>query len=165
MPRLLVNRLKPDSISQFRAAAHLRHKEASHLANSGHGAAAIYLWGYVGEMILKASWFKLIGLSQDQTVFHHDLRDAVSQAQAYGIQWSGNLHHLPHWAELLVRHRIHLGRGYSPSAFGAEVEEHTQRIYQRWRETLRYKMNRPYPSEIRTVGESAHWLLSNSLRL
>lgn len=135
------------------------------MANSGHGAAAIYLWGYIGEMILKAAWFELIGFPQDRTITTRDLHDAADQAKAYGIQTFGNLHHLPHWAELLVQHRIHLGRGYSLPALGAEVEEHSQRIYQRWRETLRYKTNRPYASEVRAVRESAQWLLANSLRL
>ena len=136
------------------------------MANSGHGAAAIYLWGYVGEMTLKAGWFRLIGFAEHQTIRTSDLQNAVSTAQSHGIAWPGkNLHSLSHWAELLVQHRIQLGRAYSPPAFGVEVVEHSQRIYQHWRETLRYKINRPYASEVRAVRESAQWLLANSLRL
>jgi hypothetical protein len=130
LPRLLVNRLKRDSISQFRSAAHLRNREASHLADSGHGAAAIYLWGYAAEMVLKAGWFQLIGFPKDRLIAREDLHSAVERAKDLAIQFV-NLHDLFHWAQLLVEHRIDLGCAYSPPTFADEVVNHSNRVYQR----------------------------------
>ena len=168
MPKLLVDRLAPDSIAEFRAAARIRNEDAWVLARSGRGLAAVYLWGYVAEMILKASWFSLIGFPERRAISPADLRSAVTLGRIqYGIQWpgAGRLHAVLNWADLLVQHRIALGRPYPSPRFRTQVLAHSQQLYTRWRETMRYKKNRAYPSEVRVVAQSSHWLLSNSLRL
>ena len=168
MPRLLVDRFAPDTINQFRAAARIREEDALRLAGSGRGTAAVYLWGYAAEMTLKAAWFALIGYPDDKEILPKNLHSAVKTAQvAHQIQWpqKGRLHAVHHWALLLTRHRMTLGCGYSDPMFGAAVVDHSQRIYKRWRETLRYKRNEAYSFEIRTVAESTRWLVSHSLHL
>lgn len=166
LPKLLANRLGDDTIAQFRAAARMRHEDARQLANSGRATAAVYLWGYAAEMTLKAAWFSLLGTPNNDPILRKDLYAARDMAKrTYGISWTGGLHDLLHWAELLVQHRIVLGRRYSDSRFEMEVVSRSRQIYERWRETLRYTTNRPYPAELRVVSESARWLLSNALRL
>jgi hypothetical protein len=164
MPRLLVERFADDSINQFRMAAYIRNQDAQQLNVAAHHAAAVYLWGYVAEMTLKAAWFQLIGFRPDQPITVRDMHSARGLAGQYGISWPGNLHALDAWARLLVEHRIRLGSGYSPR-FCNEVLVHSRRVYARWRETLRYKKNRAYPAEARTVAQSAQWLLYHSDRL
>lgn len=101
MPKLLVERFTDDSVAQFRAAAHVRNEDAWRLATSGRGAAAIYLWGYVAEMTVKAAWFDLIGFPESKAISISDLRSAVRLATGnYRISWQGNLHNIFHWAEL-----------------------------------------------------------------
>jgi len=168
MPRLLVNRFVPDSIVQFRATAAIRNEDAWQLARAGRRTAAIYLWGYAAEMTLKAAWFALIRHPEHSPILAKDLRTAVQVAQNnYGIVWptQGRLHAVLHWAELLLQHRIALRGGYPDPAFGVAVVEHSHRIYDRWREVIRYKKNTAYPSEVRAVAQSTHWLLSNALDL
>ncbi len=166
LPKLLVNRLGDDTITEFRAAAQIRNEDARQLADSGRTTAAVYLWGYAAEMTLKAAWFSLLGTPSNTPIPRKDLHAAMDMAKrTYGIQWKGGLHNLLHWAELLVEHRIGLGRRYPDRRFEIEVVSRSRQIYERWRETLRYKTNRPYPAELRVVSESAVWLLSNALRL
>lgn len=166
MPKLLIHRFAEDSISQFRIAARIRNEDAWRLASAGRCAAAIYLWGYVSEMTLKAAWFALIGFPESRSISPSDLRSARMMAVGtYGIPWAGNLHAVCHWAHLIITHRIALGHSYFDPGFHIQVIEHSQRVYERWRETLRYKKNRAYPFEVRVVSESAEWLLLNSPRL
>jgi hypothetical protein len=134
------------------------------LAAQGHGTAAVYLWGYVAEMTLKAAWFTLLGFPETRTITFQDLHSAVQLARNYGIAWPGrNFHALSHWAQLLVQHRIVVKGGYPDPQFGASVQEHCDRIYDRWQETLRYKRNRAYVFEVQAVADSTEWLLSNRL--
>ncbi len=165
MPKLLADRLADDSIYRFRAAASLRNQEASVLASSGRDAAAVYLSGYVAEMTLKAAWFALVGFDENARIAPSDLRAAVKLAQSnYGITFP-NLHGVWHWALLLSQHRMALGQAYVDPAFGLEMVEHSRRVYARWRETLRYKTNRPYRLEVDTVRDSTQWLLDRAVEL
>ncbi|OHB69676.1 MAG: hypothetical protein A2V70_16355 [Planctomycetes bacterium RBG_13_63_9] len=166
MPKLLVNRFTDDSVGQFRVAAHIRNEDAWHLATSGRGAAAIYLWGYAAEMTVKAAWFDLIGFPESKTISTSDLRKAIEVAKNdYGISWRHGLHNIVHWAELLIEHRIHLGQSYPNPCFGSEVVKNCLRVHERWRVILRYKKNQAYPFEVHAVAVSTQWLLSNALRL
>ena len=166
MPKLLVNRFTDDSVGQFRVAAHIRNEDAWHLATSGRGAAAIYLWGYAAEMTVKAAWFDLIGFPESKTISTLDLNMAIKLAKdRHGIPWQHGLHNIFHWAELLIQHRIALGQSYPDPRFGSQVLENCRRVYERWRVILRYKKNQAYPFEVHAVAVSTQWLLSNALRL
>jgi hypothetical protein len=162
---LLVARFAPDSIAQFFAAARVRDVDAQQLALAGRGTAAIYLWGYAAEMTLKGAWFALIGFAEDQVISSADLGSAEKQANGYLIQWpkAGRWHAIFAWAQLLTQHRITLRGAYPDPQFPAAVMHHSQRIYQRWRETMRYKKNRAYDHEVRAVAESVAWLLAHDL--
>lgn len=167
MPKLLVARFAADSIAQFRIAAQMRYREAHSLAGLGHGTAAIYLWGYTAEMVIKAAWFTLIGMPDTRPIGFADLAAAVSLAKGYGIVWPlpGKYHAVFHWGQLVVQHRMALGKTYHSAKFGVRVIEHSRQIYDCWREVLRYKKNRAYPFEVAAVAESTNWLLVNALAL
>ncbi len=159
MPRLLVKRLGDDTINRFRAAAVARNLEAEYLARAGHGTTAIYLWGYAAEMTLKAAYFSLLGFDGQQKITRADLEAAKNAAKRnYQIDL-GNFHNVFHWAKLLIQDRIALGQGYARPGFGLEVAKRSESVHFRWRETLRYKTNRPYAFEVKAVRESARWLL------
>jgi hypothetical protein len=164
LPKLLAERLAADSVRQFRVAAQLRCEDAWRLFRANRGTAAIYLWGYCAEMTLKAAYFTLLGYPERQPILLRDLRLAVANAGTCGIQWppGGGFHAIFHWARLLVEHRNRLGRPYASPAFGDAVVRHSQSVYERWRETLRYKTNRAYPFEVAAVAHSTTWLLENS---
>jgi hypothetical protein len=65
------------------------------------------------------------------------------------------------WGQLLVQYRIVLGRPYTSAPFANNVVEHSKRIYDRWRESMRYKKNVAYLHEVRAVADSVNWLLVN----
>src|SRR2546430_16009927 len=110
MHKLLLVRCAADSIKEFRAAARERFEYAAVAAAAGRKTAAIYLWGYVAEMTLKAAYFAAVGLSAVQAVTIRDLRGAAASAPTFTIGWAGAPHRpSPHraraWAESVTRLR------------------------------------------------------------
>jgi hypothetical protein len=164
MPRRLIDRFQPESIREFRASARQRYNDALALAGAGNRTAAIYLWGYTAEMTLKAAYFTLFGLAEGDviTVPGH-IQPAINRGRTapLSIAWPtpGAGHNIRAWAELLVGVRaLASATAYNP-AFAGQVQGCGQRIWQLWRETLRYHKNHAYLYEVRQVQDAAAWLL------
>lgn len=161
MPRRLLDRCRPDSIVEFRAAARQRFDDGMSLAGAGRRTAAIYLWGYTTEMTLKAAYFSLIGVADAAIVtWNGDLRPAINRGRGMGIAWPrrGDGHNVRAWAELLVA-----VRALTPATeFALDVQRRGQRIGQFWSEILRYRRNYAYLYEVRQIREATEWLLVNS---
>lgn len=166
MPKRLLDRCQPDSICEFRAAARQRSRDALALVASERRTAAIYLWGYAAEMTLKAAYYNAIGFTESQHITVADLHAAKATAPSMGVTWSGNLHDIGAWAELLVATRATVpGIAYSVPHFGSEVVSRARRIQLLWSEILRYHKNVAYVHEVEDVQASAQWLLSHSFFL
>ncbi len=157
----LLARIPADhTIRDFRAAAGLRYREGRRAALAGDRLVAIYLWGYVAEMLLKAAYFRLRGWLPTQPITLTDIRDARSYAiTTLHLAWpQPNLHDLSRWRELLVEERRHQAASY-PASFARSLGARVARIYLNWREHLRYRTNRPYAGEVHTTLDSVTWLL------
>lgn len=155
----LIQRLSTDhTIHEFRTAARLRFREASRLAVAGDRLAAIYLGGYAAEILLKAAYFRLTGWGIDATITVDDIRDAKTYAKTLGLVWTGNLHQLTGWSDLLVEERKKRKKAFAP-AFARSLQARARHIYRNWREHLRYKPNRPFQGEVTVVLQGAQWFL------
>jgi hypothetical protein len=164
MPKRLPDRFRPDSIAEFRAAARQRSLDAITLEADGRRAGALYLWGYVAEMALKAAYFRALGFPDSRPITRSDLRGGLSILP--NLAKNPPLHHLGLWAQALVVLRAGTpGLAYPDPTFGSLVTAKAQAIYGIWRETLRYHKNLPYPREMIQVREAAEWLLVQSLDL
>jgi len=125
MPRRLLERCRPDSIREFRAAARQRYDDALALATSGHRTGAIYLWGYSAEMTLKAAYFSLVGLAEtDVITWQGHLQPAINRGQGMGVPWPrpGAGHNVSAWAELLVAERALTTATAYATEFGLNVQ-------------------------------------------
>jgi len=164
MPKHLLKRRVPDSIREFRAAASERFEDGSAAEEAGRRTAAIYLWGYTAEMILKAAYFAAIGYASSTPITINDLKAArFAGIQTYGVLWPGNLHDVRAWADLLVEHQSRPPIGaYVLPGFGDDVKRRGRRIEPLWSETLRYHKNIAYTHEVERVREAAGWLLERS---
>ncbi len=158
MPKRLPDRLRPDSILEFRAAAQQRSSDAVALQATGRRTAAIYLCGYVAEMTLKAAFFDVLGFSETQVITRNDLRAGLSKLP--GVGKNPSLHHLGLWAQALVTLRAGTpGLAYANLEFGSMVTAKAQSLYGHWRETIRYHKNIAYMHEVARVRDEAEWLL------
>jgi hypothetical protein len=167
MPRRLLTRCLPDSVREFRASARLRYDDGLTAAAGGRGLAAVYLWGYSAEMLLKAAYFTVLGVGEGtslQMAVH--VNPAIQLGRGLGIAWpqGGQGHNVRAWAELLILERAtNPGPAMAYDAdFGKQVQANGQRISQLWNETLRYRKNRPYTYEVTQVREAVEWLIVNS---
>jgi hypothetical protein len=164
MPRLLLQRISPDCVQGFRTAAQARYDDGLVLAEKGHRLAAIYLWGYSAEMLIKAAYFTLHGFTAAQPIGGAVLALAKQDAKTFGIHWT-NQHNVYAYATLVVHKRASLGRYYVSPTFANDFVGHAQTVYNRWRETLRYHHNQAYMFELQRVRVSVEWLLMQSLQL
>jgi hypothetical protein len=166
MPKRLPARWQPESIREFWASAQLRFEEGLALAGKGHRTGAIYLWGYSAEMILKAAYFRLMGLRETAVLtWNGNIQPAIDRGRhVLGIVWPipGQGHNVRAWADLLIAERAALPGGAYAYPFAQEVQECGQSIGQLWSETLRYHKNRAYSYEMNQVREAVAWLLANA---
>lgn len=169
MPRRLLARWQPESIREFFAAASCRYEEGVSLSAAGrqYRTGAIYLWGYSAEMLLKAAYFRLLGVAETAILsWRANLLPAIQRGRnVLGIAWPlpGQGHNVRAWAELLIAERAAApgpGVAYAPD-FGLQVQECGQNIGSLWNETLRYHKNVAYLHEVRKVRESVEWLRAN----
>lgn len=158
MPKRLPHRFQPDSIAEFRAAARERAIDAITLQESNRRTAAIYLWGYVAEMTLKAAYFDAFGFEESQTIAKKDLYQALHPNKG--------LHDLGLWAQTLVKLRAGEPKlAYADPTFGIEVTKKAQSLYELWKEWIRYHRNVAYLHEVALARREAEWLLAHSSEL
>lgn len=125
------------------------------LADSGNETGALYLLGYVAEMLLKTAYFRVISLPPSDDI-GPSLRAANRDAHWRG----GNLHNLGSWFYLLGDIRFFQGRPWD-AAQAATVERHVLTVDSHWRETLRYTFVAAETSELEEAFASVDWLLAN----
>ena len=153
------------TVVALRAAAGARYREASQLEVAGRRLAAIYLFGYAAEMLLKAAYFRLAGWLPTVQITVGHMNAAKTQATGtYGLSWPGNLHDLPGWSRLLIHERGVRGAAF-PFAFRNQLQARVNRIYLNWRESLRYHDMTPYAGEVIGVRTAVNWLLAQYPRL
>lgn len=162
----LIARIPHDhTIRGFRNAARMRFGEATRLVASGDRLAGVYLCGYAAEMLLKAAYFRLSGKTPTDPITFSDIQDAKAEARGmYNVQWTGNLHDVTKWGELLVEKRTVIGQPYSLD-FARELNTLLVRIYLNWRENIRYHVNRPRPVEVYSTFQATKWLFVMYRRL
>jgi hypothetical protein len=162
MPKRLVERLRSDSIHEFRCAAKERIADGDALAAVGRGLAAIYLWGYAAEMALKASFFEASLYNSRRPIEKLDLHSAKPRAAKLGVAWppGSDLHDVAAWAELVVAERSNRGTPLGIVA-ATKLIRAAQSLRRLWRVTLRYHANRAYSNEVEQVRQLVRQILSH----
>lgn len=157
---------RPHTVGRFRAAAWARFHEANRLAvdadlfeRDGLRHGAVYLFGYVAEMLLKAAYFRLRPAGANGTITFAHLQAARSRAIQLQLHWPGNLHSLVGWRNLLARERLVMGAPF-PQTFEIELFAQTTRLALLWSESMRYYHTKPTRVEIHDAHEAARWLLT-----
>lgn len=167
MPLTLVGRSGRDTLGKLEAAAILRMREAEALRVSGRRLGAIYLYGYVIEITLKAAYYRVIGLVPATTIDNNLHRKPAETAikAMYGLpshlqgRTSGG-HNVIGWAFLLNRERgvPAPGRVALNAQLAGELHNRMQDVFTCWAEFLRYRANCPYTQEVDTMRSTARWI-------
>ncbi|MBN9122267.1 MAG: hypothetical protein J0I06_24525 [Planctomycetes bacterium] len=164
MPLVTRAAARPHTTAAFRAAAGARYREAVQLEVGGHRLAAVYLFGYAAEMLLKAAYFRLAGWAPAAIITHAHLNAAKATAIGYGLTWAGNLHDLTGWSRFLIHERVVRGQAFG-ALFRNQLQSRVNQLYRHWREWLRYHDMMPYRGEVAGARAAANWLLTQYPRL
>lgn len=166
MPRLLPDRLATDCIQEYEHGAIERYTDVGRLADTGRRTGAIYLYGYVVEMFLKAAFLRLAGHADEDPIGIATLRGYVgdrptSTARSLGLPGTANLHDLMAWTDLIVAYRAARGLVYPEVNFAAVLTTNVRTVAQRWTEVLRYHKNVAYLHELNAVRTACSWVVNN----
>ena len=124
------------------------------LASAGSETGALYLLGYVAEMLLKTACFRAVGIAAGDDIAPH-LRAAHRDARWRG----GNLHNLQSWFYLLNDVRFFQGNPWNP-VLASSIERHVLTVDSHWRETLRCTPLAATDAELEETLASVDWLLA-----
>ncbi len=152
-----------DSWGEMEEAAKERFADGLCLALSEdqRRTGAIYLWGYVAEMVLKVAYYRVRGLGPaDET--SAELRGMRDRARFLGSPWTGghSRHRAQDLAYLLVCERRARRRALDPY-LAQELQGHAQTIAAHWSENLRYRNVDAASNELEEFFNSVDWLLTN----
>jgi len=120
---------------------------------------AVYILGYVVEMLLKVGFFRISGIPDNV-----DVKPYLGTARTH-TSWTGrNYHDLQAWCNLLIDARLRRGVQFDP-VFAGELTRRVMAVGLHWREDLRYKQSPANDAEVSDVLENADWVLSNCILL
>jgi hypothetical protein len=159
----LAERIGPDTISKLEGAAPRRLEEAAVLERQGLLVGAVYLYGYVAEIVLGAAYFRMIGYRPEVEITPAARKLAIAQAQQWKLM-SSNPHDIPGWARLVIATRKQRSQGY-PKSFRDEIIKQAEGLYAQWRPGLRYRVTVPASWEVKTIRLAAEWFKQNDQRL
>ena len=125
------------------------------LADSGSETGALYLLGYVAEMLLKTAYFRIAGVPSGD-----DIAPSLKAASNNSAWLGGNLHNLRSWVALLNAIRFAQGNPWDVLT-AAAVERHVLTIDSHWRESIRYTAFAATSAELEEVLTSVDWLHNN----
>lgn len=150
--------------SGMELAAERRLSDAFILAVSSERSetAAVYLWGYVVEIVLKTAYFREMGRSRFVDISETRRLAATTYRGAYGRR--GNDHDLLYWLFVLERVKFSHGHPIRPEYLGS-LRLHIGIVADNWSESLRYHHAQPTPQELNEVYESVEWIWKNRNRL
>jgi hypothetical protein len=156
----LLDRISPrETWADLESAADERYRDAERLAAApkSRRTGAVYLLGYVFEMLVKAAYYRFVGLAATQDV-SPVLRGMPTRARYLNLPWQGNRHNVGSLADLLVFERRAQGRPL-PTALEAQLVGFAWAVANaHWTETLRYKDTLATEAEVREMFRSVDWL-------
>lgn len=156
----LVSRIGPDTIDELERAAPRRFAEADALRRGKRWIGAIYLYGYVAEMVLGAAHFKLLGYSPAQEIEFDRRRQLVQAAKKLsGMTIEAKPHPVDGLAQLLVVEKKRL----APPGHEPELENmirlQSSLIRDYWSIKLRYRDMIASADDARVMRSAAKWFL------
>lgn len=157
-------RFQAETPGVMRQAAQARLLEATALIEAGQWDGAVYLAGYVAEMLLKVAYcdlelsFPANGLVEAIFGPARTLWKSIVPGATLPFQ---HKHSLLFWEQVLGPHRT--DSGIRPMEWGDAVlfSRHLSIIRLHWQVDLRYQAPLVTPAEAQAVFSAAQWLFDN----
>lgn len=151
-----------ETIASFEAAAEEKYEGGFNLMATVSPGNGIYLMGYAAETLLKAAYFRIIGLAETTPIAKQDLKNARADAMALSVTASDEqFHSVEFWGELVIKKRAQLARPLS-HILATELEHRTQRLTQNWFVEMRYRsLQGVAKQDMEDVLNDVIWIKSN----
>jgi hypothetical protein len=156
--KTLPGRFQLDRIRAFESAAEQRFTEAELLGKHGHNLIAIYLYGYVVEILCKAACYRLDGKGVTDEIDEAYRKQVARKARFYDFTIDGP-HDLAGWARLLDESKKHI-RPDCDRELLQQVRIKAETVYEHWRPEMRYRATRASDTHLKAVREAASWIRS-----
>lgn len=152
-----------DTVAELDRASEHRYLDGIglYLAHEFRSTGAVYVLGYVAEMLIKSAYYRVRGVGPCEDL-RAELRGMEARAMALGYAWTAgrSRHQVESLAGLLAYERRARG-----CALLAELESgllgHASLIASHWSESLRYKDAVATEHEVNEVLSSVEWLIAN----
>ena len=151
--------LPPDTIAAFLAAAPERFAEGTALLDAGHSSGAVYLFGYVGELVIKAVAFRHYGYAPPDEIAKPD-REAIASLMKTRALAPQGPHDILKWARWVVSMKERLTGMAYPVQLATAFEYHAAVIDAQWAPGMRYHALSHSFADALSVQQSARWFLT-----
>ncbi len=143
MPVRSLAQSTPETIQGFEAASEEKYEDGFNLMATSSPGNGIYLMGYAAEMLLKADYFRVIGLAATVPITRQHLRSARADAA------------------ILIKKRSQQGRALFP-VLADGLEQSTKRLSQNWYVEMRYRsIQGVSKQDVEDVLDDVIWIKSN----
>lgn len=153
--------LVAETLQETELAAEQRLREGEALWRAGRFGAAVYLFGYAAEMLLKNAYFRYRGSPTTLPIDFAMLGTAKAQAQALGVSAGPESYHsLRFWAALIRAERARTNRPL-PNVVDQPFVQRSRRLYQNWWVAMRYRTDHASARDVQTAFDDVSWLRAN----
>jgi len=151
--------LGAETINGYTAAAAERFAEGSHLLASGNHGGAIYLFGYVAELVVKAATYRLFGLGPSAKV-EAGFRRSVEWMMGRDALKPRGPHDILRWAEWLLLSKPALTGAAYPLGLTIDFMFHAHVIDANWSPEMRYHRLAVEFDAALAVQTSTRWVMT-----
>jgi len=162
MPVRSLAQSTPETIQGFEAASEEKYEDGFNLMATASPGNGIYLMGYAAEMLLKAAYFRVIGLAATVPITRQHLRNARAEAAILGVVPDDEqFHNVAFWGEIVIKKRTQQARALSP-VLADGLEQSTKRLSQNWYVEMRYRsIQGVSKQDVEDVLDDVIWIKSN----
>jgi len=132
------------------------------LADGGCPGGAIYLYGYVVEMVLKAASYRMLGVGANDPLeaTRPIVEEWIAEYVLRNKKKKVRPHDLDAWARWLVYSRANLHGAAYPHPFSLDLGSNTAVVLQYWEPSMRYHQLPCSPADEADVRAAAQWFLN-----
>jgi hypothetical protein len=160
----ILAKIGPDTPSRLEKAAERRYAEAEALAETSFRLTSVYLLGYVAEMILGTTYFRVKGYTTNDVIGTDDLRKALAAAKLRSRMLDKS-HPIDGWATLLIEEKSSLYPPAYEKRAERQIRDKAADVAENWGPKLRYRAIDVTEEQVLVVKHAADWFLRNSQRL
>lgn len=154
------------TLAEYEAAWEDRFQDAIVLVKGGRRLAAIYLLGYVAEIVLKYAFYRLLGYKPEDLIrLGSGGRADDPRGVAHGVlgipQLRRGLHNPDLWARMIVQLRRQLDLPRAPDLVDGLLNK-AEQIDSNWKVSLRYNRECSTLADFRALWKAVAWVKTHA---